>query len=107
LKTWALYILLRNASLSRRCNEDTSDGTSERLRRALDGEKAQMEAYNALADEAAAEAKKAELKKEQELDQVQALFCLLEWHTIHAHACCEHAPYRCHAAGILHTQPRA
>lgn len=36
-----------------------------------------MEAYNALADEAAAEAKKAELKMEQELDQVQALFCLL------------------------------
>ena len=90
-----LYILLRNASLCRQCN----DGTAERLRRALDGEKAQMEAYNALADEAAAEAQKAGLKMQQELDQVQALFCLLEWHSIHAHACCGHASYSCHAAG--------
>ena len=85
--------------MSRRCNEDTSDGIAERLLRALDGEKAQMEAYNALADEAAAEAMKAELKMQQELDQVQALFCLLKWHIIHAHACCGHASYRSHAAG--------
>ena len=58
-----------------------------------------MEAYNALADEAAAEAQKAELKKQQELDQVQTLFCQLKWHTIYAHACCGHASYSCHAAG--------
>ena len=46
------------------------EGCAERIRRAMEGEEAQMHLYNVLADEAAAKASETEQQMQQELDKV-------------------------------------
>ena len=56
--------------MSRSCQQSVPNAATERLQRVISMEKAQMAAYDALADQAYADAREAELRMQQELDQV-------------------------------------
>ncbi len=56
--------------LSRSCHQSTPNAAAQRLDRVISKEKAQMAAYDTLADQAHADAREANLRKQQELDQV-------------------------------------